>query len=185
MEFSEPNDIQKNSIVERFNRTLAGYIKKLRIGSKNYNWPKALTQIMENYNSSYHRMIRNTPFDIFYKNGVNDQDIIIVPRIYSVGDKVRLKIKKKVFGKGDELTYSKEIYTIEQIDRYKYYLNNGKGYSSNKFYKVDGNDNNDIEESNNDEEVEHLNRQKEKRISRKLKQGGLDTSLILNTKRNR
>ncbi len=67
VDFSEPNDIQKNSIVERLNRTtLAGYIKKLRIGLKQYNWPKALEQIMENYNSSYHRTIRNTPFDIFF-----------------------------------------------------------------------------------------------------------------------
>ena len=28
--YSIPNDIQKNSIVERLNRTIAGYIKKLR-----------------------------------------------------------------------------------------------------------------------------------------------------------
>ena len=35
--FSEPLEIQKNSIVERFNKTLAGYIKKLREALKIYD----------------------------------------------------------------------------------------------------------------------------------------------------
>ena len=59
--YSEPNDIQKNSIVERFNRTLAGYIKKLRFGLNNYDWPSELNNILENYNTSYHRTIRKLP----------------------------------------------------------------------------------------------------------------------------
>ena len=46
--FSEPLEIQKNSIVERFNKTLAGYIKKIREA-----------HLMENYNNQYHRTIRN------------------------------------------------------------------------------------------------------------------------------
>jgi hypothetical protein len=129
LELSEPNDIQKNSIVERFNRTLAGYIKKLREGKKIYDWVGNLGNIMDNYNNSYHRMdnynnsyhrtIRDTPFNIFFKNHDNKQDIIIVPRHFNVGDKVRLKIKKTTFNKGDVLTYSKHIYTIVKIEKYK------------------------------------------------------------------
>jgi hypothetical protein len=95
--FSEPLEIQKNSIVERFNKTLAGYIKKLRETLKLYNWPKYLSQLMENYNTQYHRTIRNTPYNIFYKKGENKQDIIIVPRTFKINDKVRLRLKKKLF----------------------------------------------------------------------------------------
>jgi len=189
VDFSEPNDIQKNSIVERLNRTLAGYIKKLRIGLKQYNWPKALPQILENYNSSYHRMIRNTPFDIFFKKAKNKQDVIIVPRDFKVGDKVRLKIKKKVFDKGDSLSYSKEVYDIEEIDNVHstthYLLDNGIYYSGNKLKKVS-----DIFEYNRNEddgeEQIHNENQKKRKINRKLKQMGISgQNIIVQPKRTR
>jgi hypothetical protein len=185
VDFSEPNDIQKNSIVERLNRTLAGYIKKLRIGLKQYNWPKALPEIMENYNNSYHRMIRNTPFDIFFKNAKNKQDIIIVPRDFKVCDKVRLKLKKKVFAKGDSLSYSKEIYDIEEIDNGRYLLDDGKYYSANKLKKVS-----DIFEYNrnvdNNEEEIHNENQRKRKINRKLKQVGIDNrNIVVQPKRTR
>ena len=47
--YTIPNDIQKNSIVERLNRTIAGYIKKLRF-IKIYNWVGELENIFNNYN---------------------------------------------------------------------------------------------------------------------------------------
>ena len=63
--YSEPLEIQKNSIVERFNKTLAGYIKKIREALKIYNWVEYLPELVDNYNNQYHRTIRNTPYDIF------------------------------------------------------------------------------------------------------------------------
>ena len=99
--FSEPLEIQKNSIVERFNRTLAGYLKKIREALKIYDWAKHLNDIMYNYNHTYHRTIKNTPYDIFHNKGTNNQKVIFIPRRFKVGDKVRLRLKKKVFDKGD------------------------------------------------------------------------------------
>ena len=93
--YSEPLEIQKNSIVERFNKTLAGYIKKIREALKIYNWVEYLPELLDNYNHQYHRTIRNTPYDIFYNKGKNKQDILIVPRTFKVNDKVRLRLKKK------------------------------------------------------------------------------------------
>ncbi len=42
-----------------------------------------------------------------------------------------------------------------------------------------------IEELNDNEEVEHINTQRGGKINRKLKQGGIDRNLVLNTKRKR
>ena len=176
--FSEPNDVMHNSIVERFNRTLAGYIKKARIGMKNYNWVDLLPKIAENYNNSYHRMIRTTPLEIFYKKGINKQDVIIVPRNFNVGDQVRIKLKKRIFDKGDELTYSKEVYTILKIENNKYYTENDKYYSANKLKKVS-----DImvydRNVENDDEIEHIDNQRTRKITRKLKQVGIEQSNIV------
>jgi hypothetical protein len=49
--YSEPLEIQKNSIVERFNKTLAGYIKKIREALKIYNWVEYLPELVDNYNN--------------------------------------------------------------------------------------------------------------------------------------
>ena len=140
--YSEPLEIQKNSIVERFNKTLAGYIKKIREALKIYNWVEYLPELVDNYNNQYHRTIRNTPYDIFYNKGKNKQDILIVPRTFKVNDKVRLRLKKKIFDKGDVLYYSREVYIIVEISKdntgtMKYLLSNNKSYTGKNLIKVD------------------------------------------------
>lgn len=102
--FSIPNDIQKNSIVERFNRTFAGYLKRLRAIGK-YKWVDEFRDILENYNNSYHRTIKDTPYNIFHKGQPNKQDVIVVLNKFKVGDNVRIKIKKTIFNKGDLKIY--------------------------------------------------------------------------------
>ena len=53
-----------------------------------------------------------------------------MPNTFKVGDQVRLRIKKKIFDKGDLTTHSKEVYLIEEIKKNKYKLNNGEWYKS-------------------------------------------------------
>lgn len=183
--YSEPNEIQKNSIVERFNKTLAGYIKKLREGLNIYDWPKYLQNLIDNYNHSFHRIIKNTPYNIFCENGENKQDIIIVPRRFNINDKIRIKLKKKIFDKGDVLYYSKDIYNIDEItrdnyNRLKYHLNNGKIYRAKDLTKVS-----DIilynpqdVENNNDEE-QFFENKKVIDLNKKLKKVGLNTNDII------
>jgi hypothetical protein len=172
VEFSEPNDIQKNSIVERLNRTIALMIQKYRVSSGSYDWVKILPDLMYNYNHSVHRTIKDTPDNIFNNDASNKQTIIIVPNKFKLNDKVRLKIKKNIFSKGDELTYSKEIFTIDKIDNGKYHLSNGKSYSANKIRKI--NDIVEYEPTNNNDEVEHNIIQKRKKVVKKLVKEGID-----------
>jgi hypothetical protein len=188
--YSEPLEIQKNSIVERFNKTLAGYIKKIREALKIYNWVEYLPELVDNYNNQYHRTIRNTPYDIFYNKGKNKQDILIVPRTFKVNDKVRLRLKKKIFDKGDTLYYSREIYIIVEISKdntgtKKYLLSNNKSYTGKNLIKV-----NDIilyepEEINNQEEQEFKETKKAIDLDKSLKKVGMIDSNIVEGKRNR
>jgi len=188
--YSDPNEIQKNSIVERFNKTLAGYIKKLREGLKIYDWPKYLQSLMDNYNNSYHRTIRNTPFNIFFEKGKNNQDIIMVPRRFNINDKVRIKFKKKAFDKGDILYYSKESYNIDEITRdnygrLKYHLNNDKIYRAKDIAKVS-----DIilfhpEDVDNNEEKEFVENKKVVNLNKQLKKVGINQANIVVEPRNR
>lgn len=189
--FSEPLEIQKNSIVERFNKTLAGYIKKLREGLKIYDWPKHLDDIMNNYNNTYHRTIRNTPYNIFFKKGENKQDIIIVPRRFKINDKVRLRLKKKVFDKSDVLYFSKEVYIIDDIekDNYgttQYKLSNGKFYTGKNLIKI-----NDIiyyepeQGIDSEEEKEFKETKKAVDLDKNLKKVGISLNNIQEGKREK
>jgi len=188
--FSEPLEIQKNSVVERFNKTLAGYIKKLREGLKIYDWVKHLDEIMTNYNNSYHRTIRNTPHNIFFKKGENKQDIIIVPRRFKVNDKVRLRLKKKIFDKSDVLYFSKEIYIIDDIEKdiygtTQYKLSNGKYYTGKNLIKI-----NDIiyyEPAGIDleEEKEFIESKKAVDLDKSLKKVGVSLDNIQEGKREK
>lgn len=124
--YSQPDEINKNAIVERLNRTIAELIQKWRISSGRYDWNKILPKIMDNYNTNYHKTIKTTPYDVFFKNDINLQDIKKIIHKYTIGDQVRLRIEKKVFGKADELTYSKDIYLINKIKGNKIYVTNSR-----------------------------------------------------------
>ena len=182
--YSEANEIQKNSVIERFNKTLAGYIKKLREGLKIYDWPKFLQSLMENYNNSFHRTIKNTPYNIFFEKGKNNQDIIIVPRRFNINDKVRIKFKKKAFDKGDILYYSKEEYNIDDItrdnyNRLKYHLNNDKIYRAKDLAKVSDIILYNPEDVDNDEEVIFHENKKASDLNKQLKKVGIDENNIV------
>jgi len=45
--YSDPNELNKNSIIERFNRTLEELINKYRLAYKKYNWNKYIFDIVE------------------------------------------------------------------------------------------------------------------------------------------
>jgi hypothetical protein len=175
--FSEPNDIQKNSVVERLNRTIASLLQKYRVSTDKYDWNKYLPDIIHNYNNSYHSTIKNTPEKIFNEGEKNKQTIYVSIPKFKIGDKVRLKIFKSIFSKGDQLTYSKEFYFIEKIENGKYLLSNGKLYSSNKIRKV-----NDIVEykpENEEEFIKNKETKKLKNVDKLLKRQGLKKSNII------
>ena len=181
--FSEANDIIKNSIVERFNRTLANLINKYRIHSKSYDWPKYLPTLVQNYNNTYHSTIKATPLDVFEGNDTNKQKVIEVPNLFKAGDKVRIVRHKSAFDKGDIQTYSKETYTVEEIEGNKIYLFGiDRSYQPHQLRQVG-----DVKVgmTDDDAEVEHEELQQARKQERILKQVGIVQSNIVEGKRER
>lgn len=128
--FSDPYEINKNAIVERVNATILMLLQKIRLTTNAYDWNKYLPDVIENYNDTYHSTIKNKPFDVFVGDAFNEQDIINVKNEIEEGDKVRKVIKKEVFDKIDKVNLSKEVYTVEKVNKNKIKL-----FEDNKFYK--------------------------------------------------
>lgn len=116
--FSEPDQLHKNPIVERFHRTLAGRLQRWRQSQKNpgiAKWTSVLPKILEAYNNSWHRTIHAKPIDVFQGKAPNRQVIMEVPTSFKIGDRVRYRLEKPTFRKGDRITFSRAVYRITGI----------------------------------------------------------------------
>src|SRR5689334_15020966 len=87
-------------------------------------------KILENYNNSYHSVIKMTPNEVtesnrrqVLKNIEEKATRKIRPKI-NVGDRVRVQLKRKAHDKGYKPKYSKQVYTVEKIEG-KYYMIHG------------------------------------------------------------
>jgi hypothetical protein len=110
--FSQPDQPHKNAIIERFWRTLALLLQRMRTGIKNFDWVKALPDVVGNYNSEWHRSIKAKPIDIWEGKKENSIERKVVESVLKKGMHVRIKTKKTVFDKGDVQTLSRDIYEI-------------------------------------------------------------------------
>ena len=134
--FSDPDEINKNAIIERFHRTLALMIQRYRLSEKKNDWHKVLKSLIDNYNHTKHRTTKHNPYDIYHGIRTNDQEINVVGTTFKVGDKVRVKRKKTVFEKADVLKYSTDVYLIvAQIKKKFQLLNINKNIHIKKLYK--------------------------------------------------
>jgi hypothetical protein len=107
--FSDSEQENKNSIVERFHRTLRNMILKYEVAfGKSYIG--ILDKLIWNYNHTKHGTIKQKPIDVWQGVKNNQQDISIVPNHFQVGDKVRHLVKRKDFQKSSDTTgYTKTI----------------------------------------------------------------------------
>ena len=120
LNMSDKDGKLKNSIAERFNRTLIGYIKRYTTA-----YPRAgilqlkavLPDFISNYNDSIHRMIGIEPqlafdTDMIYKNRkgltMTQRDNVF----FKVGDMVRVRKPRDIYTKGREAIYSKDVFKI-------------------------------------------------------------------------
>jgi hypothetical protein len=136
--YSQPDEINKNAIIERFNRTIAELMQRWRTATHRYDWYNALPALIKNYNTTFHGTIKTMPLKLFFKyEGEASQQITTrVSHLFKVGDLVRIRIEKQTFDKGDYLKYSQDIYRIFRIDGNKIYLINTVNEEMNKdFYK--------------------------------------------------
>lgn len=184
--FSQPNEINKNAIVERFNRTLALMIQKWRVATGKYEWYKVLNDLVDNYNETYHTTIKATPKDVKEGKDRNNQKVH-VQKIdldeLQVGDRVRAMNKQVTFDKGDKPKFSKTIYHISRIVGHKFYLTNPDGVELKEYYKPyqlqKVNKVSIYQEKEEEQEKEHEQIQRTRREDRMLNKEGIERENIL------
>jgi transposase InsO family protein len=119
---SNPEQENKNSIIERFHRTLRNMLLKYEIATKK-PYINDLQKLIKNYNDTEHSTIQTEPNKIWNDEKPNLQQITYVSYDFLVGDKVRHAVKLKQFDKASSTEkYTKQIYTITRIDKNSYYL---------------------------------------------------------------
>jgi len=123
VDFFTTNSEMKASVVERFNRTLKEKMWKYFTHRNTYRYIDILTELLINYNNSYHRTIKMAPSKV---NSTNENEILNkVFRIkdsklkfkFKIGDEVRINKLKRTFEKGYTPNWTEEIFIIS--DRYR------------------------------------------------------------------
>jgi len=114
----------KAQVVERFNRTLKSKMWRYFTEKSTRKWIDIVDDLVENYNSSYHRTIKMTPKEgslhknrsKIYSNLFPSTDKV-KDKKFSVGDRVRISIKRKSFRKGYLPNFTTEIFIINKVLR--------------------------------------------------------------------
>ena len=115
---------EKSSIAERWIRTMKEKMFKYFTDNNTYNYIDALPELVEDYNNTVHSSTKLTPTDA----SKEENELTVWRNLYpdryktsrlnpkfSVGDKVRITKKKKVFEKGYTTRWTEEIFTIKEI----------------------------------------------------------------------
>lgn len=167
--YSDSEQENKNSIIERFHRTLRNMILKYEVASGKA-YIKQLQKLINNYNSTEHTTIKQKPLNIWEGKQVNQQSITKLKNDYEVGDKVRHITKKKSFDKSSSTTnYTKTIYTITKISGHSIFLDDLiKPFKSFELVKAVGDDKTSSYDEKN-EKNKH-----DETIKRRLRKEGLD-----------
>ena len=115
-----PGDSRKKGIVERFNGTLRGWIERWLTDKATNNWIDVMPQILEYYNGRKHRTTGMAPAQMTrededrVRDRLNSNAVATVARVnsFAPGDRVRILLHRKAFGKG-KLRWSDNVHTIE------------------------------------------------------------------------
>ena len=118
--------LQKNPVIERFNRTLLDKLSKRQTINGNQKWLNILQPIVKKYNNTIHITIGTTP-------NLTSKDPSLVKVIppqfnkrirfekpkYKEGDRVRIYKYKNNFEKGYKGYWTKEIFKISNVLKHK------------------------------------------------------------------
>ena len=111
----------KASSAERVNRTLKQAIWKLFTEHKNEKWVSYLDDIVNNYNNTYHSMIKMAPVHVNWYNRKKVFKIlfpkkqVIINCKLKIGDKVRISLNKNIFEKSYTRNWSRDIFEITRV----------------------------------------------------------------------
>ena len=151
--FSHNEEI-KCGMVERVNRTIRTKLLKLFTYNRSQNWINNLSQVVQNYNDSYHSSIKMAP------NQVNAKNLHLVRRQlyppltkkqennrkkllkkYKIGDFVRIARLNNLFQSKDRWYYTKEKFRITKVinsRQFFYSLSDTKGNPiAGRFYAAE------------------------------------------------
>ena len=113
----------KAGAAERAIRTIKALIWKYFTEHDSKRWVDILEDIQDNYNNTYHRIIKLTPNEVTWDNRkkvfktmfpeINDR----IKCKLKEGNKVRVAIFKDIFKKGYTQNWSTEIYTISKVSQ--------------------------------------------------------------------
>ena len=124
--YSTENE-EKSSVVERWNRTMKRNMWKYFTANNTHVYIDILPKLVEKYNTTYHRSIKDTPqdaskpenyehtFSALYSTTPNMSKVILKKPKLMVGDTVRIMKKKRMFEKGFTPNWSEELFTIEEV----------------------------------------------------------------------
>jgi hypothetical protein len=115
----------KASVVERFNRTLKGWMFKEFGVQGSYKWINLLPQLLSKYNNRVHRTIGMRPKDVKKRHENRLRQLLNkLPTGQSVrkinfkpGDVVRVSKYKTLFEKGYTPSWSTELFTVDRVQR--------------------------------------------------------------------
>lgn len=112
----------KNSVGERFNRTILEKLARYWTHASNHKYIDVLPRLVRNYNSSYHRSIKMTPNDVCRENEIQVfnnlyPDILTGngPPRFKINDLCRIARYKSFFDKGYSEKWSRKLYKIIEI----------------------------------------------------------------------
>ena len=114
-------DHRFSSVVERFNGSLRNWIEQYLTTQKVNRWIDAMPEIIEFYNDRKHRTLGVAPSTMTrededdLRGQMYDATEAVRDQVNSVqpGDRVRVLLHKKAFGKG-RLRWSDNVYTIQE-----------------------------------------------------------------------
>ena len=118
--FNEP----KASMAERFIRTLRRKMEMHYIVTQSTVWYNVLQDMIDEYNSDFHRSIGMSPNDaikpenyaqVFDKQYSRTKSKMSKKPLLDVGDKVRISLHKRYFEKGATANWSEEIFEIAEV----------------------------------------------------------------------
>ena len=136
---------QKAALCERFNRTLKTILYKSFTYTGEKKWVDALPLLTESYNQRFHTVIQESPATLNTRN----QAAVFVQPVFTrlqqpkfrVGQLVRKSLKKLIFSKGYEQTFSTELFRVHRIipgEVLSYKLEDSEGrVVDGRFYEQD------------------------------------------------
>jgi hypothetical protein len=140
---AEIGDHHSLGVIDRFSKTFKTMIAKYMTAKNTTKYVDKIDDLLDAYNTTPHSSLGDySPNQVvendkayrlvnkinLAKMKYNNERTRKVTNSIKIGDVVRIKLKKKAFQKGYEITYSKETFEVREIDGDKALLTDGKKY---------------------------------------------------------